>query len=135
MCDRLMLPLTEPPDLLRRFVPTPYQKCLQRDDLRLLVKTNDERLLQAAGGTGSDGEGRHAEWTMVADAEMPPELGDALVVHGPMTTYLSFGQACYVAVDHENEEITGFVSAGISDDAWLGVILPAVLDAVTERRQ
>ena len=131
MCDRLMLPLTEPPDLLRRFVATPHEKLLKSGDLLLLVRTNAERLLRAAGAAADD-EVRRAEWTIVADADMPSELEDALVVHSATTSFLSFGRACYVAVDHEKEEITGFISAGISDDVWMGVVLPAVADVCRE---
>jgi hypothetical protein len=98
------------------------------DGLRVHVKTNEARLLRFGGGIAQgDREDDVSEWTIVCDAAMPPELGDPLVLVGKRTSFLSFGRAGYFAVAHEKKEVTGFVSAGVSDEDWAGVILPAVL--------
>lgn len=133
MPDQPMLPLTEPPDLLRRFVPTAHEACIRTGDLRIRMRTNDARLLRLADGADHKCGVSEVEWTMVCDPEMSPELGDPVVLNGQTMSVLSFGRACYVAMDHEKKEITGFVSAGISDDDWTGVLLPALSEMVAER--
>lgn len=134
--DLPMLQLTEPPDLLRRFVPTPHEACVQSGDLRVRMRTNEARLLRLAGGLEDcDCHAHRADCTILCDAEMPAVLGSPLVLEVGTTSFLGFGRACYVGVDHERDEVTGFVSAGISDDEWVGVILPAVLEMIAESRR
>ncbi len=97
------------------------------------IKTNEERLLALTGTVDAE----HVDlarmtWTIIADAEMSPELGDPLVLDGGPVSFLSFGQRCRIAVDHEQKEITGFVSARISDAEWSGVIVATVLAVIAE---
>ena len=128
MSDLAMLPLTEPPDLLRRFAPTPHEACIQSGDLCVRMRTNEARLLRLAGGFEQNRcEFGQAAWTMICDPEMPAESGNPLVLDDGTTSFLSFGRSCYVVVDHQRNEVIGFVSAGISDEEWVGVVLPAVL--------
>jgi hypothetical protein len=92
-------------------------------------------LLRLADGADHKRGVSEVEWTMVCDPEMSPQLGDPVVLDGETTSFLSFGRACYVAMDYERNELTGFVSAGISDDDWTGMILPAVSKMIEERWQ
>ncbi len=134
MFDRVTSPLSDTPDLLRRFVPTLHEGWIESGDFRIHLKTNEKRLLRFGGWIEeSRCEVGGANWGMVCDAEMSPELGDPLVLDGQATSFLSFGRACYVAMDHEKKEITGFLSAGISDEGWAGVVLPAVMKVAAER--
>lgn len=129
MPNRPMLPLSEVPDLLRRFAPTAHEGCIRSGDLHIRLRTNDVRLLHARPGVDVDRrEVDGPEWTMVCDAEMAPEFGEPLVIDVGTASFVSFGRACYVAIDRTKNEITGFISAGISDEDWGSMVLPKVLE-------
>ena len=120
------LQLPDPPDLLRRFVPTPHEGCIRRDGMHVHVQTNECRLVEKFGRTESC-SGGGVKWTMVCDPELPTGLSEPLEIESEAVFFVSFGRACFVAIDREQGEITGFMSAGISDEEWSRVIFPAVL--------
>lgn len=124
------LQLPDPPDLLRRFVPTPHEACIRCDGLHVHLRTNESRLVEKFGRMGSC-NGGDVKWTMVCDPELPSPLSDPLAIESAAVLFLSFGRACFMAIDRANQEITGFMSAAISDKEWLKVILPAVLKAMS----
>jgi hypothetical protein len=84
------------------------------------------------GAAGVDVDGRDAEWTIVSDAEMAAEFGEPLVINFGTTSFVSFGRACYVAIDRRKNEITGFISAGVSDEDWGTMVLPKVLELLAD---
>jgi len=133
MSNRPMLPPTEIPDLLRRFVPTSHEACIRSENLHVTLRTNDVRLLHTTPGVDIDGrEVDGPEWTMVCDAEMVPEFREPLVIDVGTTSFVSFGRACYVAIDRTKNEIAGFISAGISDEDWGSMVLPKVLELFSD---
>ena len=120
------LQLPDPPDLLRRFVPTPHEGCIRRDGIHIHLRTNECRLVEKFERMKSC-SGGDVMWTMVCDQELPAQLGEPLAIESESVLLLSFGQACFVAIDRGQREITGFMSTGIPDVEWSEVIFPAVL--------
>ncbi len=132
MSIQAALSVTDPPDLLRRFVPTPYCESVSIRGLSVRVVTSDERLLPAFkrlhDGTPCTGE--VLGLTIVSDPELPPMLGEPLIVRNGTTIYAVFGQACFTALEQNQKTIAGFVSAEISEHDWAEGIVPVLLSII-----
>lgn len=121
------LQLPEPPDLMRRFVATPFEACMEIGGMRVLVQTNDSSLLEELGSTRGPCLDADWTWTVVGDAELPAQLGEATIIENGAMVFFGFGRACQVVLDREKRELTGFVSNGVLNDEWVKVIGPMVL--------
>jgi hypothetical protein len=120
------LQLPDPPDLLRRFVPTPHEGCIRRDGMHIHLRTNESRLVETFGRMESCSVD-DVNWTMVCDPELPSRLSEPVTIESESVLFLGFGRACFMAIDRVQKEITGFMSARLSDEEWSAVIFPAVL--------
>jgi len=107
---------TEPPDLLKRFVPTPLCASLQFENALVHVQTNDLSILNVLREYETRSASRHPQfvWKLVRDDVQLP-LKPATIIHHDPVTFASMGPACLVAVDHEKRELFAFL--GITVDA------------------
>ncbi len=137
MSIQTALSIIAPPDLLRRFVPTPYCESLSICGLSLLVITNDERLLRPLRALHKESFriGEALELTIVSDAELMPSLGEPIIVCNEKTILASFGRACFTVIEPQKKTITGFISAEIGERDWAERLLPALLSTFSGAMQ
>ncbi len=134
MSNAPVLPLSEPPDLLRRFVPLPHDLCVRNEDLHLHLTTNEPRLAAALGSIAECGNDNNMKCTISCDPDVSASFGDEIGIDTGDSTFLSFGRACVIAINREKREITGFVAAGILEGAWPVIVVPALMAAIRKKR-
>lgn len=123
------LQLSSPPDLLRRFVPLPYEVCIRSANSHLHFRTNEPRLATALGTTATEcgSDIAKIKCTILCDSELSAELSEGIVLETSDAVFLNFGRECLIAVDRETQEVTGFVAAELLEGAWSATIVPALM--------
>jgi hypothetical protein len=124
------------PDLLRRFVPTPYvfSKCdgrsrirVESNDLEIALSVRDSCIIQ---GLGSQTGGLLCK--IIRDA---PNLADSseisIVSDGPLRI-LHLGRGAILIHDHERSELLGFVPANIRMKELISSLIPALTNLKRE---
>lgn len=118
---------SSPPDLLKRFVPTPFRTELQIGRTRVVVKTNDPGiplLLRDFKTRSRIRPVRQFRWKLVRDDSVQVSASQAVLLrHGPLAV-LSMGPACLIGADYENNELFAFLGAFASGDVFSTSILP-----------
>jgi hypothetical protein len=105
----------EPPDLLRRFVPTSVKAVYRVGGVRVVVQTNDSTLLPAlplAQDHARDEE-QNMAWTLIRDEDSHGLLEPPLLLKSGRLTVVMMGIACLMGLDHERRELIGFIGADI----------------------
>ncbi len=128
------LQLSDPPDLLRRFVSSPNEFCIRSAGLHLRFRTNEPQLATTLGETvlECEGEGASINGTILFDSDLSVELSEAILLVTSDAVFLSFGRACLIAIARENREVSGFVAAELPNGAWSDLIVPALVAAIAE---
>jgi hypothetical protein len=125
-----------PPDLLKRFVPTPFRADLQMGSTRVVVKTNDPAipgLLRGFKARSRVRPLRRFRWKLVRDGDVrAPASRPILLRNGPVVV-LSMGPACLIGVDYEKNELFAFLGCFARGDTFTASILP-LLRELTEKR-
>jgi hypothetical protein len=125
---------TDPLDLLRRFIPTPFKGTYQVDLVCVTVQTNDLTLLPALLLTECMDlpQRQPVEWKLVRDQDsngvldLPRTFGS-----GPLT-FVEMGTACFFGLDHERREILGFISTRIDARTYQDLIVPLLCQMTRE---
>jgi hypothetical protein len=108
---------TDPPDLLRRFIPTPVKARYRVGGVRVMVQTNDFTLLPALPldvDADHSGAGKqNLEWTLIRDADSHGLLEPPIFLTSGTLTVVVMGTACLVGLDHERCQLLGFIGADI----------------------
>jgi hypothetical protein len=117
------------PDLLRRFVETPYTESFMSGDTTIQVETNDPAMISGMRYALSSQSGFETDllaWKLVRD-EAAPSVGKELTVlrSGPLSI-LRLGMGTLVAVDHERREVMGFIAPDLSAEEFATVLLPEI---------
>jgi hypothetical protein len=128
--------ISRPPDLLKRFVPTPFRADLQIGSTRVIVRTNDPaipRFLRDFNTRSRVRPWRRFRWKLVRDGDVrAPASRPILLRNGPVVV-LSMGPACLIGVDYEKNELFAFFGCFAGGDAFTASILP-VLRELTEKQ-
>jgi len=121
------------PDLLRRFVPTPYFFSSCNGPNRLSVESND---LEIALGVRRAGllhcRGHHARGLrckLIRDIADPVEASEMTIVSDGALRVLHLGVGTILIHDHERSELFGFVARNVKVEELVTSLIPAVLDA------
>ena len=128
-----------PPDLLRRFTPTPFQATFAWDGVHVMVSTNlqflVDRLQDAWGHAASERAGGSVfNWKIVVEANNHPEpqsrSGHHLSHDG--LALITFGQNSFLACDLRTREGIGFIPQDLvnNGDDFQRTLLPALLTLV-----
>lgn len=135
MSNAPVLQLSEPPDLLRRFVSLSYELCVRIQGLHLHLATNEPRLAAALGSIAGDcrSDSIKMQCTIFCDPDLSPDLGEKIEIDAGDSIFLSFGRACVIAIDREKRQITGFVAAGALEGAWPAIVVPALTALIVEQ--
>jgi len=125
-----------PPDLLRRFTPTPFQATFAHDGVCIVVSTNwqllVDRLQDAWGSAASERAGASAfNWKVVVEADNHPEPESASrhQLNHDGLALITFGQNSFLACDVTAREGIGFIPQYLVDnaDVFQRNLLPALL--------
>jgi hypothetical protein len=118
------------PDLLRRFVETPYAVSFTSDGATVRIEANDFALVNKIHGAIVLQNGFGAEiltWKLIRDEAIPCNgRGLTILSLGPLSVILA-GTGTVIAIDRERREALGFIAANVSSDEFVTALLPIVL--------
>jgi len=101
----------QPPDLLRRFVPTPYSSFIETGRGILKIQSNDGAFSYRPKPYRIS-ENRPLECVLIRDHEVPQYPRTVIFQHGELSTVV-LREGGHIHFDHDVGEIIGFVSPEI----------------------
>ena len=115
-----------PPDLLRRFVPTPLKAIYRVGTTRVAVETNDFTLLPELSLDAQLNEpyAQFLCWKLIRDADSRGRLGPSMFLTSRTLTVVNMGPACVLAVDHERHKLIGFIGMEIDSRTFQEFLVP-----------
>jgi hypothetical protein len=118
------------PDLLRRFVETPYAVSFTSGDATVRIEANEFALLNKMHGAMVSQNGFGTEiltWKLIRDEAAPCDGKELTILFfGPLNVILA-GTGTVIAIDREQREVLGFIAANVSSDEFVTALLPIVL--------
>jgi len=129
MAEFMQSGVPAPPDLLKRFVPTPLCTRLRFGNTEILAQTHDSSILGVLHEYEGHLSGSHQRfvWTLVRDNVEAPLLQPTIIHHGHVT-FVDMGPACLAAIDHETRELFAFLGANISVGTLRVDVLPLLFE-------
>ena len=125
---------SSPPDLLKRFVPTPFRAELQMGSTRVTVKTNDPAIPALLRGFKTRSRVRPLRrflWKIVRDDDVRASASQPMLLRNGPVVVLSMGPACLIGVDYDKNELFAFLGSFAGGDTFTASILP-LLRELTE---
>ncbi len=124
----------EPPDLLKRFVPTPFRANLRMGSLDVVALTNDPAILRPLTKYQSHSRRVRGQfvWKLIRDDGVQEPLLEPTIVHERAVTFVSMGPACLMAVDYENRELFTFIGLSVDVSTFTVSVLP-LMSELTQR--
>jgi hypothetical protein len=120
------------PDLLRRFVPTPYVFGTRDCPNRSFVESNDLEI--ALSVSRSNVFGRQNNWAgrmlckLIRDMSAPVDGSEiTLISDGPLRVLFQ-GRGTILIHDRERSELLGFIDRGVRVQDLVSSLIPALLD-------
>jgi hypothetical protein len=120
----------DPLDVLRRFMPAPFQRTARLGSTNLVMETNDADFLQAVSAwpAGESSPDAHSFlWKLVRDPDAQGELSETMIVMAGPVILVCMGPACVVGVDRERKELLGFIGASVNTTALEERVLPLLM--------
>ena len=120
------------PDLLRRFVPTPYvfSKCAGPN--RLVVESNDLEIalgVRRAGLVSGRDNLRELFCKLIRDMTARVDGSEITIVSDGALRVLYLGRGTILIHDHERSELFGFIARNVKVEELTSSLIPALLDA------
>jgi hypothetical protein len=120
------------PDLLRRFVPTPYVFCKVDGSSRFIVKSNDLEialLLRRSsiihrGGIRAGG----LVCKFIRDTTVPVDYSGMTIVSDGVLRVLFMGRGTILIYDGERSELLGFVARKVPVHELISSLIPVLLE-------
>jgi hypothetical protein len=124
------------PDLLRRFVETPYAASFVSGDANVRIESNEMAIIteiHSAITLHNDLETEVSYWRLIRDEAAPCDGKELTILSsGPLSTLL-LGTGTVIAVDHERGEVLGFLASDVSAEEFVRVLLPLVIRLSQQR--
>lgn len=120
------------PDLLRRFVPTPYVFSRYDGPNRFVVESNDLEI--ALSVRGSVVAHRQAKWTggltckLIRDAAGSIDGSEITVVSDGTLRVLYLGTGTILIHDNERSELLGFIARNVKAQELVASLLPTLFN-------
>jgi hypothetical protein len=119
------------PDLLRRFVPTPYvfSKCAGPN--RLVVESNDLEIALSVCRASIVYRNRPGRLLckLIRDVADPVDGSGITIVSDGAIRVLYLGRGTILIHDHERSELFGFIARNVKVEELTSSLIPALLDA------
>jgi hypothetical protein len=134
----MMLTTTFPPDLLRRFTPTPYVFSVFHGQQRVWIETNDlEIALNVRRFCVLDLKEKQAgvlSWKLIRDDAAPVGGSEILIlINGSLRT-LHLGTGTIIIYDTERLELLCFIANDVTVENLIAVLIPLLTrDPRTDR--
>jgi hypothetical protein len=113
------------PDLLKRFVQTPFRGTIQIGGKEVLIESNDPAVLEALGPLKALSATPQAfHWKLIYDCGISSQLDDATSIACGPVFVLNLGPACFMGVDYERNELVAFLGITADRPAFRKTILP-----------
>ncbi len=127
-----------PPDLLRRFTPTPYVFELRMDERCIRIEADDLEVALAvrdACRTRSANDEPVLHWRLIRDSGVP-RYGEELAMFatGELKTLLHKSGTLLIA-DRKRREVFGFIGAGLEMQQLTGDLLPLLMHSAHDELQ
>jgi hypothetical protein len=119
------------PDLLRRFVATPYvfnsnvgreQFCIQSNDLEIALSVRRSCLAQQFKSYS-----KILVWKLIRDSAAPENGAQILTISDGVLRTLHFGTGTVLIYDWERAEVLGFISVSVQTQQLSSSLIPALL--------
>ncbi len=121
------------PDLLRRFVPTPYVFSKCDGPNRLVVESNDLEIalsVRQAGIVHRQGKrGGELVCKLIRDMAGPVDGSEITIASHGALRVLYLGRGTILIHDHERSEFLGFIARNVTVQELVSSLTPALLDA------
>jgi len=120
------------PDLLRRFVATPYvfcsgygkkQLCIQSNDLGVALSIRRSCITRRFKGNSDV-----LVWKLIRDSSAPEDGAQILTISDGVLRTLHFGTGTVLIYDCERAEVLGFISATVKTNQLVSSLNPSLLD-------
>ena len=124
------------PDLLRRFVPTPYvfnqnngpnRFCIQSNDLEIALAIRRSPIVQRYGEKSG---GLFCQF--IRDVIAPVESSEVSILSDGPLRVLNLGAGTILIYDHERSELLGFVSCNVEPQTLISSLIPMLLNPPNE---
>lgn len=120
------------PDLLKRFVSTPYVFSSCEGTTRICVASNDlEIALSVRRSNIGDRLGQHAGdflCKIIRDVTGPIDNSEISIISSGALRVLFFGTGTILMHELDRSELLGFVSPNVSPQKLVSSLIPALLD-------
>jgi hypothetical protein len=120
------------PDLLRRFVPTPYVFSKSNGPNRISIESNDLEIALGVRRTGltdcRDGRRRGLLCKLIRDMAGPVDGSERTIVYDGALRVLYRGTGTILIHDRERSELLGFVAKNVKVEELVTSLIPALLD-------
>jgi hypothetical protein len=121
------------PDLLRRFVPTPYVFSRWDGPNRLLVESNDLEIALSVRRAGvvhrQNNRAGGIVCKLIRDMAGPVEDSEMTIVSDGALRVLYLGRGTILLHDDERSELLGFIGCNVKAEELVSSLIPALLDA------
>jgi hypothetical protein len=121
------------PDLLRRFVATPFVFCSSKGANQICIQSND---LEIALSIRRSCVVQHPPdrvnvltWKLIRDVPAPAKDTQILTVTDWPLRTLSYGTGTILIHDRQRAEVLGFISAQVKAEQLISSLLPALFDS------
>jgi hypothetical protein len=119
------------PDLLRRFVATPYvfnnsvereQLCIQSNDLEIALSVRRSYITQRFKGGSAV-----STWKLIRDTAASEDGAQILTISDGVLRTLHLGTGTILVYDRERAEVLGFISAAVKAQQLSSSLIPLLL--------
>jgi hypothetical protein len=126
------------PDLLRRFVATPYvfrkgagasQICIESNDLELALSVRQSSIIQLTGARV-----KGIFYRLIRDMSGPMDSSEAVIISDGALRTLHVGRGTILIYDRERSELLGFISSNVKAQELVSSLLPMLLSAQQEEQ-
>jgi hypothetical protein len=118
------------PDLLHRFVETPYAVTLTSDNVTVKIEANEFALISKmhlAIVFWHRFENGILTWKLIRDEAAPCSEKELTILSADPLNILLAGTGTVIAIDRELREVLGFIAPNVSNDEFVTTLLPIVL--------
>jgi hypothetical protein len=121
------------PDLLRRFVPTPYvfSKCdgpnrlsIESNDLEIALSVRQAGVVQRQGTRAG-----RLLCKIIRDMAGPVDTSEITIIFDGVLRVLYLGRGTILIHDHERSELLGFIARNVTVQELVSSLIPALIDA------
>lgn len=121
------------PDLLRRFVPTPYVFGKYDGPNRFFVESNDlEIALSVRHSVMVHGQANRTgglTCKLIRDSAAPEDGSEMTIVSDGTLRVLYLGTGTILILDHERSELLGFIARNVRAQELVSALIPALFNA------